>query len=314
MINAQPAFAAPETFQRATFDLPGGQIAGIQFGAPKPTPDIVFLHATGFNARTYRTMLDPLIDRVNVLAIDARGHGRTTLPTPHFGYVSWTRHRDDLIALMEKYFTKPVTLAGHSMGGTVALLAAGKRPDLVNGLALIDPVMLSRTRYFFLELPGFPLFMRATMPIARKAASRRSRFESKEEALRTLTNRGVFKSFAPETLADYVADGFVESPKGGVELACKPSYEAATFSAHRHNPWAALQRAGAPIVLLRAEHYSTIAPACAARFSQMRPDARVATLDGASHMLPMERPDRVRATIESAWLMAKQARNLNEVE
>ncbi len=33
------------------------------------------------------------------------------------------------------------------MGATVALLVAGKRPDLVRGLALADPVILSHDIY-----------------------------------------------------------------------------------------------------------------------------------------------------------------------
>lgn len=316
--SSAPETPAPalgqEKFQRALFDVPGGQIAGIHFGAPKPTPDIVFLHATGFNARTYASMLDPLVDRLHVLAIDARGHGRTELPTGRFGYTSWRRHRDDLIALMQRHFTKPVTLAGHSMGATVSLLAAGKRPDLVNGVALIDPVIMSPAAYTFMELPGAPLLLRLRFPIAAKAAKRRARFESREQALALLSGRGVFKSFSPEALADYVADGFVESAKGGVELACRRGYEAATFAAHRHDPWAALKRAPAPIVVLRADKHSTLPPSSAERLLQMRPDARLATVEGASHMLPMERPDRVRAAIEMAYLMARQARHVHEVD
>ncbi|HUM69725.1 MAG TPA: alpha/beta fold hydrolase, partial [Chloroflexota bacterium] len=95
-------------------------MAGIAFGAETATPDIVFIHATGFNARTYRTLLAPLGERFHVLALDMRGHGLTNLPHKLFSYTSWKRHRDDLIAVLE-HFTAPVTLAGHSMGATISL-------------------------------------------------------------------------------------------------------------------------------------------------------------------------------------------------
>lgn len=304
--------AAPvESFRRVGFDVPGGRMAGIAFGAETPTPDIVFLHATGFNARTYRALLEPLGERFHVLALDARGHGRTQLPARTFGYTSWRRHRDDLIAVLE-HFTAPVTLAGHSMGATVSLLTAGKRTDLVAGLALIDPVILNAAGYASFQMPLAPMFMRWSMPLAKGAAARRARFETREAALKAFTGRGVFKSFPPEVIADYIADGVIEDGRGGFKLACAPKYEAATYCAQRHDPWEALRKVTDPLVLLRAERHSTISEAAAHRVASIKPDARIATVEGASHMLPMERPDRVRAAIETATLMAKQGRKYHD--
>ncbi|GAN00416.1 hydrolase, putative [alpha proteobacterium U9-1i] len=304
--TAATASAAPETFRRVSFELKGGAMAGIAFGAEKASPDIVFLHATGFNARAYRAMLEPLGDRFSVLALDARGHGLTTLPAPIFGYAGWQRHRDDLLALIERNFTRPVTLAGHSMGATVSLLAAGKRPDLINGLALIDPVIMPSIRYAAAMLPGAPLLQRYTFFLAKGAARRRAHFPDKAAALAALNGRGIFKAFTPDMIADYVGDGFSDDPKnGGVKLACAPAYEAATFSAHRHDPFAALRRFRDPLVILRAEHRPTTRDDTVQRIAAMRPDARIATVEGSGHMIPMERPDRVRSAIETAALMAR---------
>lgn len=286
-------------------------MAGIAFGVETNTPDIVFLHATGFNARTYRTLLAPLGDRFHVLALDARGHGRTQLPAKTWGYTSWRPHRDDLIAVLE-HFSAPVTLAGHSMGATVSLLTAGRRTDLVAGLALIEPVILPASSYALSQLPFGPLIRRWTFPLARGAAARRARFPDHETAVAAFTGRGVFKSFPPEAIADYVADGLTEHPRGGFTLACRPIYEAATFSAHRHDPWGALRKVTDPIVVLRAEHNSTLSRACLHKLEAIKPHARVATVEGASHMLPLERPDRVRAAIESAALLARAGRKYND--
>jgi pimeloyl-ACP methyl ester carboxylesterase len=298
-------------FRRVWFDAPGGRMAGIAFGAETPNPDIVFIHATGFNARTYRTLLAPLGDKLHVLALDARGHGRTELPARTFGYTSWRRHRDDLIAVLE-HFSAPVTLAGHSMGATVSLLAAGRRTDLVCALALIEPVILPATMYAMMELPLAPYLHRWILPIARGAGARRARFPDREAAIKAFTGRGVFKAFPPEVIADYVGDGLIEDGKGGFRLACKPAYEAATFSAQRNNPWAALRKVTDPIVLLRAERGSTMPEAALHRLAAIKPGARVATVEGASHMLPMERPDRVRAAIESAALIGRAGRKFND--
>ncbi len=300
-----------EPFRRVAYDVPGGRVAGIAFGAATPTPDIVFLHATGFNARTYRALLQPLGDRFHVQALDARGHGRTELPAGVFGYTSWRRHVDDLISVLE-HFTAPVTLAGHSMGATVSLLTAGKRTDLVSGLALLDPVVLPAAGYAMSELPLAPLIQRYALPLARGALNRRDRFESREAAAAAFSGRGVFKSFPAEMIEDYVGDGLVEDGNGGFRLACRPMFEAATFCAQRHDPWGALRRVTDPLVLLRADRNSTISEAAAHRVAAIKADARIATVEGAGHMLPMERPDRARAAIESAALMARQGRKYHD--
>jgi pimeloyl-ACP methyl ester carboxylesterase len=292
------------TFRRVSYELRAGRVAGLAWGDVTRPPDILFLHATGFNARTYSTLLAPLGERFHVLAIDLRGHGLTQLPAPTFGYGSWNRHRDDVIELVEGHIRAPVTLAGHSMGGTVALLAAGKRPGLARGLALLDPVFMPPASYGFAQLPGAPLWWSISFPIARGAARRRSKFASKDAAIKALTGRGVFRGFTPEQIADYVGDGFVET-EDGVRLACTPAYEARTFSAQRIDPWTALKRAPAPIVVLRAEHGSTMR--AADHLLSVRPDVRLAVVEGGSHMFPMERPDRARHAIEAAALMASPA-------
>ena len=50
-------------------------MAVLDFGPPDRAPDIVFSHANGFNARTYRSILAPLADRFRILAIDMGSRG-----------------------------------------------------------------------------------------------------------------------------------------------------------------------------------------------------------------------------------------------
>jgi pimeloyl-ACP methyl ester carboxylesterase len=150
--------------------------------------------------------------------------------------------------------------------------------------------------------------------LARSAARRRAHFPDRETAVRAFTGRGIFKVFSAEAVADYVADGLIEDKRGGFALACSPVYEAATFCAQRHNPWAALRQVSCPLVLLRAEKESTSSIAAMHRVAALKPDALIATIEGAGHMLPMERPDRVRAAIESAALLARGGRSADNFE
>lgn len=301
------------SFRRVRFAFPQGEMAGLAFGDPSRPPDVVFLHATGLNALTYKSILEPLSAKLHVLAVDLRGHGRSTLPASVWGYSSWTRHRNDVIDLIETHLRVPVTLAGHSMGGTTGLLAAGARPDLVLGLALLDPVLLSPARYASMRVPGAVQMSRWTTPIARAAARRRAAFETRENAFKALQGRGFFRTWSDETLRDYLEDGLTDADGGGLRLSCAPAYESATFAAQGHDPWRALMRANDPIVVLRAETGSTCPKGSADRIMALRPDARVAVVEGAGHAHPMERPDRTRAAIETVVLKTSPARRYRDL-
>ena len=74
----------------------------LDFGDPKRPVDLVFVHANGFNAMTYRTLLAPLSGSLRIWAPDLRGHGSGSLPADPRGRRNWHDHRDDLVALLPK--------------------------------------------------------------------------------------------------------------------------------------------------------------------------------------------------------------------
>ena len=84
-------------------DLParGGAMAALEFGPADRPPDLVFLHANGFNARTYRAILAPLAADLRILALDLRGHGASTPADRIRAAQGWLDFRDDLLALLD---------------------------------------------------------------------------------------------------------------------------------------------------------------------------------------------------------------------
>ena len=273
---------------RTTLPLPEGEVSCLQWEGTGPF--LHFAHATGFNAETYRGLLTPLADRLAIAACDQRGHGFSTLPAaePPTG---WTIYRDDLVRILERLDKGPAILAGHSMGGTVSLMAAALRPELVRGLVLVEPVMVPLLAKFLLY------FVRSSQPnLADRAALRRDTFPSFDAALAAYTGRGAFKSWPNATIADYLRGGLIADPDThAMRLACKPSWEAATFRAAPFGKARLARRVSCPITVL----YGTIASTC--RDSEVevfkRAGARTVKVDGASHFLPMEHPDRVREEI-----------------
>jgi pimeloyl-ACP methyl ester carboxylesterase len=283
--------ASIEEPRARTIPLPsrGGAMAALEFGPRDRPVDVVFSHANGFNARSYRTILAPLGERLRILALDLRGHGASSLPTVIEGRQGWLEFRDDLLALLAAACEAPAVLAGHSMGGTSSLLAAADEPARVRALALFDPVI-------------FPVEAQAAgaaaeSPLVAGALRRRATFPSRAAAFEAYRGRGAFKTWRDEQLADYVAAGFRETEAGEVTLTCTPEWEASNFRTHNYDPWAALAASRCPIRILRAEEASTFR--LEGREAELGDDGRITveTVPGTSHFLPMERPDLVRATL-----------------
>jgi pimeloyl-ACP methyl ester carboxylesterase len=273
----------------------GGAMAALEFGPPDRPIDIVFSHANGFNARTYRTILAPLGADLRILALDLRGHGRSELPTVTEGRTSWDGLADDLLALLGALDIRGAVLSGHSMGGTSSLLAAAGAPERVKSLVLFEPVLLP---------PGASAAYRSgqatASPLEIAARRRRAVFANREEARSAYAGRGAFKSWSEAQLTDYVEDGFRDRPDNQVELSCAPAWEASNFAAHAHDPWPVLRAPPRPIRILRAEHASTSSSLTPHLDELQAAGLRIETVAGTTHFLPMERPEVVRAALREA--------------
>ena len=282
--------------RRRTLSLParGGDMALIEMGDPARPVDLVFVHANGFNALTYRTVMAPLAQRFRILMPDLRGHGRTRLPTRTAGRWSWNDHGEDLAALLATIDGPPVVLTGHSMGGTSSLLAAELQPDRVSRLVLFDPVVWNRAAHIAFRFPGLRT-LPSRIPMVAGALKRRRTFDSRDQALTAYRERGAFKGWPDAMIADYLEDGLVEAADGDLVLACAPEWEASNYTSQSHDPWRALDRLDRPVRVLKAETGSPC---------HITPDPRrgrtVETVAGGNHFFPMVMPDVARAALTAA--------------
>ncbi len=275
-----------------TLDLKGrgpGQMAVLDFGPPDRPVDIIFLHANGFNALTYRAILAPLGADLRILALDQRGHGGSTLEADERGRFDWLDLRDDLIAAMACLDLSGLVLAGHSMGATVSLLAAGISPGLARHLVLFEPVIADRDT----------LADHKARAMADSAARRRAAFPGRAEALAAYQGRGAFRTWPDEMFEDYISAGFRPLAEGGVRLACTPAWEASNYAAQAHLPSPLLEAPPCEIDIYRGDVGSTfILPDSAVALNTGK--VRLHTVPGTTHFLPMERPDLARAALRDA--------------
>jgi pimeloyl-ACP methyl ester carboxylesterase len=290
---AADEFATPRrrTFAIKSRGLPG-ELAALDFGDPARPIDVIFLHANGFNAMTYRSILSPLARGLRILAVDQQGHGLSAQRSAAEGRPDWLDMRDDFVALLDAVDTGPVVLSGHSMGGAVGVLSAAERPGRVRALALFDPVLISlETRA---KAPGGGSL---DNPLAVGAERRRAVFPSRDMAFKSYHGRGAFRTWPDQAVLDYVADGFRDLPDGTVTLSCAPAWEASSFRAHGHDVWPAMRRIEAPVRILRAEVGSTCHLTTPEEFNPDNPNVTVETITGSTHFLPIERGDLVRETL-----------------
>lgn len=265
-----------------------GSLSVLEFGDASRPVDLVFVHANGFNAYTYRHLLQPLSSALRIWAPDLRGHGQTQLPLTTAIRRGWQDHRDDMVELLKSIDGPPVALAGHSIGGVSSLLATAEVPERVSRLLLLDPVIWGRLTVALFNVPGFNRIP-SSVPIVKSTLRRRAQFDSREQALNSWRGRGAFKGWPDAALADYVSSGLVDV-EGGVALACTPAWEASNYASQSHNPWRAMRRYRGDIRILKAQKGSL----CAATPRMVPSHVTVDTVEGGGHLFPMTHLEQTR--------------------
>ena len=112
--------------------------------APDKTP-LVLLHGWMDVAASYQFMVDALRHDHYIIAPDWRGFGLTaTTEADNFWFPDYLA---DLDFLLDHYVPNgPIHLVGHSMGGNVAMLYAGIRPERIRRLVNLEGFGMPATR------------------------------------------------------------------------------------------------------------------------------------------------------------------------
>lgn len=102
---------------------------------PAPgAPALVAAHGIAANSLAWAPVASKLPD-VDVIAPDLRGRGLSREVGGPYGIAV---HADDLVRAMDHLGVERAVVAGHSMGGWVAAVAAVRHPDRFTGALLVD--------------------------------------------------------------------------------------------------------------------------------------------------------------------------------
>ena len=132
------------TLQELTVRAPDGVDVPLEVYEPvHPRARVLMLPALGIQARLYRRLGGLLAEAgIGMTALEQRGHGRSALRASRrcdFGFREWLTA--DIPAALDGLQAReprvPVFLAGHSLGGHLALMARSLHPDRVAGVVLL---------------------------------------------------------------------------------------------------------------------------------------------------------------------------------
>lgn len=111
-------------------------LAALAWGDPAQPP-MLALHGWLDNAGSFSAIAPLLAKDRYVVAIDLRGHGRSS-HLPAGAWYHYVDYFDDLRATLDHFGWTQATLFGHSLGGTLASLFAAAYPERIETLLLVE--------------------------------------------------------------------------------------------------------------------------------------------------------------------------------
>jgi len=263
---------------------------------PSDAPTVVLLHGWTLDHRLWRRQVHDLPDGVRILAIDLRGHGRSSCTGR--ADATLAQLADDLHDILwAKLGDGRVALVGHSLGG-MALLEYAFRHSAdfarrTTGVVLVSTSAEGSARTSYGLNPHLARVMRTLETQCAGLLARGGTWRP-HRLLMPLLSPGVrWLVFGQHADLSWLA-------LTGSMIASAPLCAIGGFrpSVELHDRVDALEAFRAmPVAVLVGSRDRLTPPACAETIVAHLPDAVSTVCAGAGHMLPIERPDEVTHAI-----------------
>jgi pimeloyl-ACP methyl ester carboxylesterase len=254
---------------------------------------MVLLHGWMDVSASFQFMVDALQGEWDVYAPDWRGYGLTEWGK---GDCYWfADYIADLDFLLQQICEAPVNLVGHSLGGNVAALYAGTRPERIRKLV---------------NLEGFGL--RATKP--EQAPERYAKWLEELRAPPQLRPYASFDELADrlrktnprlKEKADFLARHWGQEKDGKVVLRADPAHKIVNATLYRYEEaLACWRRVTAPVLWVEGEEWDTLKSygPNAGQLIERRaafPNLKHVSIPGSGHMLHHDQPEALARTVEA---------------
>ena len=248
---------------------------GYEAAGDPASPPLVFLHGIGGAARGWRGQIDYFSDRYHAIAWDMPGYGGSApLPAVSIATLADALER----FLMEVGATKPI-LVGHSIGGMIVQQWLTKYPDAAGA------IVLAQTS---------PAFGKADGDWQKEFIGAR---------LGPLDRGETMVSLAPTLVKELVGD---DPDIRGMELArdCmaavpEASYRASMLALLGFDQRNALKNIAVPTLVLSGSRDKNAPAPMMAKMATYIPSATCVELEGAGHLVNLERPAAFNSALDS---------------
>lgn len=239
-------------------------------------PPVLFLHGLMGHRRDWDVLVNRLGGPYRVLAVDQRGHGRSSW-APSYRVSDMA---DDAIAVIEHLGVAPVPVVGHSMGAMVALVVAARRPDLVDRVVVVDIVPDSLTTDFGRQLPAMLEAMAA------------SSYATVDDAVAEWQAGNPLAR--ADLLRNYVTHALVAGPDGRLRWRFDASGLRSFGSGVTPSElWAAVDGVACPGLVVRGERSPITTAEQVAEVARRLGDAEAVVIADGGHDLGVEQPEAV---------------------
>ena len=254
--------------------MPTASVNGIdvnyETAGPAEAPVVLLVHGLGSSTRDWEYQTPILARAHRVIAMDVRGHGRSSRPP---GPYSVAQFAGDAVSLLRVLNAAPAHVIGLSMGGMIAFQMAVDAPEAVRSLTIINsgPAMI---------LHG-------------------------AQKLTILMRFAVVKLFGMGKMAEIIAKKVLPQPDQAelrntmIARIAENDPRAYLDTVRAINGWTVEERIGdirCPVLIISSDQdYTPVA--WKERYAAKIPGARVEIVKDSRHAAPIDQPDRLNEMI-----------------
>ncbi|MEV7646922.1 alpha/beta hydrolase [Arthrobacter sp. NPDC089319] len=251
-------------------DIAGTKICFRDSGQGRP---VLFLHGTSASLGVWDGVMAGLGEGYRTIAVDQRGHGRSSKPERGYSQRDFAR---DILGLAAHLGLEDVVLVGHSLGARNAIVAAAMEPKRIAGVIAVD-----------------------YLPFVEPEV-----IDNLEH--RVLGGHREFNGF--DEIVDYLAERYPRTPRKALEARALYGYEKrgkhylplaepeamrGTVDSFRTDFREAFTEVRGPVVVVRGEKSAIVSERAFLLAKELRPDFDYVTVPDCDHYIPEAAPEVV---------------------
>lgn len=261
--------------------------------AAHPSPasaPVLFLHGFGASLSQWQRNLSPLSQSHTIYALDFLGFGASEKAATAYNVDLWA---EQAYEFWKTFINRPMVLVGHSLGAVVAVAAAARHPEMLDGLVLLtlpparQELLSGKVQTLALSIERLfanPLLLRPIFSLVRRPGVLRSALRMAYVNHDYVTDE-LIEDFIKPTFEQGAADVFTRLARARTQTSYTPEIRAL------------LPQVDRPTLLLWGEGDRVVPLSQGRHFPELNPRVELVTLSDAGHCLYDECADRVNAAI-----------------